>query len=342
MKQVILVVCGSSASWLIRNIIYDKGGLHNRLTSQIKLEPFTLAETNTYMKNRKIQLNERGILSIYMTLGGIPYYLKYVEPKLTVEDNIQKICFGKKAPLFDEFDKLFQSLFKHAESYIEIVKLISRRREGLSRSELDSMAKLSSTGGSLSKRLQELSDTGFIEAYTPWEKTKGEYYKLIDEFCLFHLYWIEPSRSIKITTDYWINITQKSAYYAWSGYAFEAVCYKHIEQIIQALHIKTAISVSSWRFVPRKAEGHGAQIDLLIDRTDNAITLCEIKYTQDPFYVDKDYAQKIKQKIAIFEQHTGVAKQIFFVMISAFGIKKSIYSEELISGVVTLKDLYKE
>lgn len=342
MAHVILVVCGSSASWLIRKIIYDKGGLHNRLTMQIKLEPFTLAETNAFLKSKKITLNERSILSIYMALGGIPYYLNYVEPGLTAEANIQNICFGKKAPLYDEFNKLFQSLFKHAASYIEIVKLIASKRQGLSRSELDSLAKLSSTGGSLSDRLQELCDTGFIEAYTPWEKIKGEYYKLIDEFCLFHLYWIEPSKAKKVTSDYWSNIAERPSFYSWSGYAFEAVCYKHIEQIIDALNIRSAITVSSWRFVPRKVQVQGAQIDLLIDRTDNAITLCEIKYTKEPFSIDKEYANKIRQKITVFEQHTGVKKQLFFAMISAYGLKKTVYSEDMISGLVTLKDLFKE
>lgn len=339
MPNVILIVCGSSASWLIQKIIYNKGGLHNRTTCQIRLLPFSLLETSEYLNSRGIKLNNKHILSLYMAFGGVPYYLKYIEPGLTAEQNIQDIMFDKNTPLKDEFSRLFDSLFEYADAYIELVKLIAKKKEGLSRVELKSLTKLSTGGGRLSKRLKDLCVTGFIEEYIPWGRSVGEYYKLIDEFCLFYLHWIASQKNKVFTQHHWIDQSQRPAYYAWSGYAFEAVCMKHIGRIISALKIR-ASSIGSWRFVPRTKTENGAQIDLIIDRSDNAITLCEIKYTNEKFIIDKQYAEKLMHKRSVFENKANVNKQIFIAIISASGMRKNSYYDEIVDSVVTLEDLF--
>ena len=339
-KNVILIVCGSSASWLISKILYNKGGLYNRTTCTIKLMPFSLSETREYLQSRKIKLNDAHILSLYLAFGGVPYYLRYIEPGLTAEQNIQYLVFDKNTPLADEFNKLFDSLFENADAYVELIRLIAKRKEGIGRADLKSIATLSTGGGRLSRRLKDLCETGFIEEYTPWGRTIGDYYKLIDEFCLFYLHWVDAQKSRKFTQDYWINQSQQPAYYAWSGYAFEAVCMKHMVQIIDSLGIK-ANTIGSWRFVSRQNTESGAQIDLIIDRTDNAMTIGEIKFTDHPFAIDKQYAEKLKYKIDLFRKKTGTSKQIFLVMIASSGLKKTIYSEDMVSGVVVLDDLFK-
>lgn len=338
--NIILVVCGSSASWLINNIIYNKGGLHNRCTCEIKLDPFTLSETRNYFTSRDIFLNEKHILDIYMALGGIPYYLKYVKPGLSANENIQQILFDEKAPLKDEFTKLFQSLFTSAQAYIELITVIARKKIGLSRTELAVTAKLSQGGGRLTKRLQQLIQTNFIVQYIPYEKAQGEYYKVIDEFCLFYLYWIKSIRNKVITHDHWLKQCQKPEYHVWAGYTFEAVCYKHIHRILEALHISTAEQISSWRFTGKNKKEQGAQIDLLIDRTDSAITICEIKYTDKPFLIDKTYAENLQKKITVFTNATQTKKQIFLNMISANGIVNNHYSRMLVHASITLRDLF--
>ncbi len=341
MPNVILVACGSSASWLIKKIINSKGGLHNRVTHAIKLLPFSLAETDEFLKSRNINLNQKHVLSLYMSLGGVPYYLKYIERGLTAQQNIQNIFFAKEAPLQEEFSKLFESLFDNADAYIELVKLIAKRKEGARRAELKVDAQLSSGGGRLSKRLQDLKEAGFIEENIPWGRSKGEYYKLIDEFCLFYLQWVNSQRQKQFTQDYWLNQSQRPSYYAWSGYAFEAVCMKHIDHIVRALNIKASGQVSAWRFIPRTKLTEGAQIDLVIDRNDNAITLCEIKYTDQEYFIEKQYAKNLKKKVEIFKEKTATKKQIFLAMICANGLKRTAYSEEYIDGgVVTLDDLF--
>jgi len=339
--DVILVCCGSSASWLIKNIIYNKGGLHNRVTNEISLYPFSLAEVREFLTYRKIKLNDRHIMSLYMALGGVPYYLKYIEKGLTAAQNIQKIMFDKNAPLKDEFGKLFKSLFKNAEAYVELIKLMAKKREGVSRAELEKGNKLSTGGGRLTVRLRDLCNAGFIERHISWQKNRGEYYRLIDEFSLFYLHWVAVKKNTRFTHDHWEKQINKSSHKAWSGYAFESICMKHIEQIYNALKIEAGGTISSWRFVPRKKLEIGAQIDLLIDRNDDAITVCEMKYTDKVFKIDKQYANNLLNKIKVFKEKTKTTKQIFISMISANGVKQNIYAKELIDSVVTLDDLFK-
>lgn len=338
MSNIVLVACGSSASWLIKKIINSKGGLHNRVTRSMRLLPFNLAETNEFLKYRGIKLNQKHVLSLYMALGGVPYYLKYIEKGQTAEQNIQNIFFSKEAPLQNEFNKLFESLFENADAYIELVKLIAKRKEGVRRAELKDQANLSSGGGRLSKRLQDLKEAGFIEENIPLGRSKGEYYKLIDEFCLFYLQWIYSNKQKQFTPDYWLTQSQRPAYYAWSGYAFESVCSKHVDQIISALNIKASGQVGAWRFIPRKKTEEGVQIDLVIDRSDNAITICEIKYTDQKYAIDKQYAKNLKKKIEIFKQKTGTTKQIFLAMICSSGIKDTSYFDEHVDGGTVLLD----
>lgn len=339
MRNVTFVACGSSASWLIKKIIYSKHGLHNRVTQEIALMPFSLSETKDYLKAQKVRLNDQNILALYMVLGGIPYYLNYVKPGMTAEQNIQQIIFDVRAPLRDEFHKLFSSLFKNADAYVELIHLIAGRREGLRRAEIEKKARLTSGGSQLTGRLRDLASAGFIQSHVAWGRAKGEYHKLIDEFSLFYLKWVYPVKRQRFTQNYWVSCAQTPAYYAWSGYAFESVCFKHIDQIVDALDIKAAGVISAWRFIPRKHDEDGAQIDLLIDRNDNAITVCEIKHTDEPFVLGKQETQALIKKLQIFKSKTRTRKQLFVALISVNGIKSSYYAEEFVDIVITLKDL---
>ena len=341
MSNVIFIACGSSTSWLLKNIIYNTGGLHNRTTLEIKLKPFSLSETEDYLKSKNVALNQKHILSLYMAIGGIPYYLNYVRPGLTAQQNIQHLFFDDLAPLKKEFSKLFESLFNDAQAYSEIIEIIAQKKEGALRNEIARKAHHSSRGGSLTNRLSKLCDADFIKEFTPFGKISGSYYRVIDEFCLFYLHWVKSVPGYTFPPDYWLIQSQRPTYYAWSGYAFEAVCFKHIHQIIRALKINNASSIHSWRYVSATNRERGAQIDLVIDRTDDAITLCEIKYTDNAYAIDKNYAGQLDNKRRIFKKQTKTQKQLFWSMISANGLKKTLYSEEYISSYATLDDLFK-
>ncbi len=343
MPQVKLIICGSAASWIIENILNNKGGLHNRVTQKMLIKPFDLLETQTYLKSRGVEYHHAQILQVYMCLGGIPFYLKNIEKGLSAIQNINHICFQENGALVNEFNNLFASLFQHHEMHEMIIKFIAEKREGVSREFIED--KMSSKGGRLSLRLKELVAAGFIMPYTPWGKKRGVYYKIIDEYTLFYLYWIQPMAKNNImrewNTHYWEEISQTPAWYAWSGYAFEAICFKHVPQIKKALKIPEGAMVYTWRYIAKKEELiDGAQIDLVFDRYDGVINLCEIKYSKNLFTIDKADAMELKNKANIYQKITKTNKQIFMSMITSLGLEESKYAKELVHSSATADDFF--
>lgn len=341
-----LIVCGSAASWMLENLINAKGGLHNRITKSMHLEPFTLGETKKFLEANGVKLTENQTLEIYMVTGGVAFYLSQIQKSKSVSQNINDICFHKDGLLHLEFPRLFKSLFSAAELNLRIVREISKYRSGISVTDLVKKCG-KKPGGRFSDRLSELEAAGFVQKFLPYGKQKRDhYYKIIDEYTLFYLRWIEEiveGKSIPRGVNYWVNISKSPAWQSWAGYAFEGVCYKHADKIINRLGLGSiSCLIGSWRYVPRAgAKESGAEIDLLLDREDNAITLCEIKYTANHFTIDKSYAKNLMNKVDTFKQHFATSKQIFLVMITTMGLKKNIWSDELVEGEVRLADLFK-
>lgn len=345
-SRIKLIICGSATSWIIENIINNKGGLHNRVTRTIHLQPFSLFETESYLKEYKIQLNRQQILDLYTVLGGVPLYWSYVRKGYSAHQCIDELCFQRNGPLVKEFDRLFSSLFEDAKPYVELIRTIAKRRYGIGQAELIAESGLPD-GGNTIRRLHQLEEAGFITSLVPYgKKEKGIYYVVEDEYSLFYLYWIEPQLKVlsrkSLNKGFWLAQANQPAWKTWVGLSFESICYKHIDQIRQALNIDPGALVGTWRYVSKaNEEGQGAQIDLLFDRLDGAITLCEIKYSDKPFAIDKSYAQEIERKIQVFKKHTKTKKQLFFSMITTMGLKPTMYSEEKISSEATLDDLFK-
>jgi len=345
-NKIILIICGSAASWMIKNIINDKGGLHNRITVQLPLYPFSLKETSDYLNYVGNKFNRRQVLELYLVLGGIPHYLEKVKANLSAAQNISRLCFTRSGQLFNEFDKLFASLFDHADVYVELIRIIASKRNGIERAALEAAARSSTTGGTLTERLIALEEAGFIKSFVPiGYAERGVYYKLIDEYCLFYLTWIKPvKRQLANETDsgYWLSKMISPAWKSWAGYAFEAVCLKHVSQIKKALFIPAGALSGSWSYRANSREENGAQVDLLFDRDDGVISLCEIKYHQRSFAIDKKYAATLQRKIEVFREQSGINKQIFLSMITVDALKKNQYSEELIRSKATLEDLFED
>lgn len=346
-SRIKLIICGSSASWIIKNILNNKGGLHNRVTRTIHLEPYNLTNTKRFLNYQGITLNHQQMTEIYMALGGVPYYLSYIQKGLSASQNIELLAFNKSSFLMKEFNNLFSALFEDSDIYIAIVREIANHHYGIEQEELFSKIQALSKGGRGSEKLKALENASFITRFKPHlHSKKGVYYKVIDEYTLFYFNWIEPLKETLLTRNmkknYWLNIQSTPEWHNWSGYAFEAICYKHIDEISDALNINSAAVANSWKYSPKKNTSEpGAQIDLLFDRRDNAITLCEIKYTAKPFEINKSYATQLDKKIETFKQVTRTSKQIFMALISANGLKKNMYSEK-IDGLVTLNDLFQQ
>jgi len=344
-SNLILVVCGSAASWVLEKLIHAKGGLHNRITDTIHLTPFSLGEAGLYLKSRGINLKSMQVLELYMVMGGIPHYLRQVEKGKSATQIINSLCFHRDGFLFSEFGRLFKSLFDQSDVHNRIIREIVKKRNGVSRDELLKATGFSS-GGTFQKRLLELEESGFIDVHVPYGKRKKDFFiKVVDEYTLFFLHWIDPAvrkGSIGYNPNYWLNISKEQKYHNWAGYAFEAVCMKHVDRIIKSLGIANlAGETGRWRFIPAKgSKERGAQIDMLIDRTDNSINICEIKFSGNRFSIDKNYAKNLINKLEVFEGKTKTNKQTFLTMITTMGIKKNIWSEDLVDSEVILKDIF--
>lgn len=321
-KDVLLIVCGSAASWMINKLINSKGGLHNRVTQRIKLEPFTLRECEQLLAYKKIALDRYQVLQLYMVLGGVPFYWDAIEKGYSAAQNINKLCFAANGLLKDEFGKLFKSLFDESERHEAIIDALAKKSKGLTRDEIRKECNLPS-GGSLSRLIDELEESGFIKHYTPFgKKARNSLYHLSDFFSLFHTRFIGSNN--KFERNHWLKLIDSPRHRTWSGYSFEQVCLEHIPQVKRALGISgIETSTSSWRST---GKSNGAQIDLVIDRRDNVINLCEMKFSVSSFIIDKKYDAELRNKVAAFRRETGTRKSVFITMITTFGLQPGKYT----------------
>ncbi len=339
-QNIVVVICGSAASWMIQKVVNNKGGLHNRITKQIQLNPFTLNETEAFLQARNIHFDRYQIIQLYMALGGIPHYLKEIKGGKSAIQNINQICFVPNARLKNEFLRLYPALFANAERHISVIRALATKWHGLTRTQIAQLSGLVE-GGNLSRVLEELIHAGFISNYRPFgKKKKSKLYRLTDEYSLFYLKFIEGQEHEG--NDVWHHLSQTQLYKTWSGFAFENMCLQHIPQIKKALGISGIYSLSSSFYHKGNETSAGAQIDLLIDRNDHVINLIEVKYYNEAFSIDKGYAENLRNKRRVFREVTQTKKQLFFILISTFGLIPNSHSMELISKELTMDDLFSE
>jgi AAA+ ATPase superfamily predicted ATPase len=338
-KKLIVVICGSAASWMINKVINNRGGLHNRVTRRIRLLPFTIGETAAYLKYRKIKLDKYQLLQVYMAMGGIPQYLKEIEPGESVAQIIDRLFFTKDGLLLEEFKNLYYSLFDKAENHIDIVQALAKKSKGLTRTEIINACKLSS-GGYATQLLAELAESGFITPYIPFDKTtKDALYKLTDEYSIFYLKFINGNKAMGAGT--WLKFYSGTSWKSWSGYAFESICMKHITQIKKAIGIENVYAeISVWRYLPKNKEEQGAQIDLLIDRNDSCINICEMKFSVAPFEISKSYERELNNKLKVFQSQTRTRKVLFLTMITTYGVKNGENYPGLVQKEITMDILF--
>ncbi|MDR1187810.1 MAG: ATP-binding protein [Bifidobacteriaceae bacterium] len=335
-NDVLLIVCGSATSWLIRKVFADHGGLHNRVTRRVHLEPFTLAECEAFLEAKGVVMARKEIVEAYMVFGGIPFYFDQFDGRFSLAQNIGRLCFSRMGPLRHEYEELYASLFKQPDNHMKVVEALSRRGQGLRRDDIAAQTGLAS-GGGLSKVLKELEDSGFVRSYQPFgRKRQGALYQLIDSFTLFHFTFIENG---SVDPDYWVKYASTGSHSAWSGYAFEKVVHWHERQVLARLGVLGVITrVQAWRSEQVKP---GAQIDLVIDRADNVINLCEVKFATDEFAVAKALEQDLRRKRTAFVAETGTKKAIHWTMITTYGLARNAY-RSAVQSEVTADDLFRE
>ena len=335
-RDIILVVCGSAAAWMVNKLINNRGGLHNRVTHRIRLQPFTLNECEAFFKAKAAGFDRYQIVLLYMIMGGIPFYLDQVNTGLSADQNIDRLCFSAEGLLRGEFDNLYQSLFQKAERHIAIIEALSKKGKGLTRDEL-LLSSGMPNGGGTTRILQELEQCHFIRKYVSYgNKEKLSLYQLSDPYSLFYLRWIKNSTIMDENN--WINQLDSPQKRAWTGYAFEQVCLAHIGEIKKALGI-AAIQTTTSSWISRDKD-LGAQVDLVIDRRDRIINLCEMKFSIHPFTITKGYAEELSEKIRVFKEQTKTRKAIYLTMITSFGLTPNSYSSSMVQNSFDMDILF--
>jgi predicted AAA+ superfamily ATPase len=335
--NIMLVVCGSATSWILSNLSRSKGGLYGRLTAEIKLSPFTLKECEEYFEHANIQMSQYDILQSYMVFGGIPYYMGYFQKGLSFEQNADKILFGNRPRLKDEFNRLFAAIFNNPEDSKKVVRLLATRHSGFTREEISQATGLP-LGGGLSNTLAALAESDFITSYSPYGMPQSTTcYKLIDNFCLFWQKYVEPhGKETSFVSD---NMTS-DVLKAWHGVAFEEVCWQHFQQIKQALGVAgVKTSLSAWS-VKGTEEKEGAQIDLLIIRNDNVVNLCEMKFASAPYIISKEEEQRLRHRIEALKATLSPKQSIHLTMITTYGVAYGKHSG-IVQKEVKMEDLFK-
>jgi uncharacterized protein len=338
-QNLVVVICGSAASWMIRRIVHDKGGLHNRITKQIYLQPFTLSETESFLQSKEIFYDRLQISHLYMALGGVPQYLKEVKSGQSAAQNIDRICFAQGGALRDEFTKLYAALFNQADKHIAVIRVLSQKWKGMDRIEVIQKAKLDS-GGSTTTLLEELEQSGFITSYLPFGKKKRDkIYRLTDSYSLFYLHFMEQNT---LEAGAWLQLSQSQKFKSWAGYAFENICLCHVPQIKKALGISGVYTSVSTFYKNSTTDSEGAQIDLVMDRKDRIVNLFEMKFYEDVFTPTLDFADGLRRKKSVFKTETDTKKQLSWVLLSSFGIKHNQHSLGLVDNSLTMEVLFEE
>lgn len=333
-----MVVCGSATTWMMSHLLGNKGGLHNRVTRRIKLSPFTLAEVEAYLKSQGIVWNRYQTTEAYMILGGTPYYLQMLQKGMSLSQNIDHLFFSENAELRDEYGFLFKSLFNDSAIYRSTVELLSRKAKGMTRMEIVQSLKLPE-GGAISEVLENLCNCDFIRKYSAFgKKERDVLYQLTDLFTLFYLRFVKNSN--RRDEHLWSNMIDSAERRTWSGYSFEQVCLHHIPQIKQKLGISGIQSdVCSWN-TPATDGQKGGQIDLLIDRRDQIINLCEMKYSTQEYEITKRYNDEMQERKELFRSKTKTRKALHLTLVTTYGVKPNAYSG-MIQSEVTMDDLFR-
>lgn len=339
-KDIVLIVCGSSTSWITKKVFRNRGGLYGRLTERIYLSPFSLAECENFAKVAGLDMSRKEIAEAYMTFGGVPYYWSLLDRRFSLAQNIDMLFFRRDGKLRNEYRELYASLFEKEEPYLAIVEALGEKKKGMTRHELQ-RALGEKSSGTLSTRLEDLEMSDFVRGYSCLgKKERDTLYQLIDPFTLFHFSFVKSNKSAG--ANFWTSKIESPTHNAWAGLAFERLCFWHTDQIKQALGISgMACNFYSWTYIPKDKNEEGAQIDMLIDRSDKVINLCEMKYADSEFVVtDKEY-KHLCQRRSVFQAVSKTRKAVHYTLVTTYGLKRTA-NDDIFNQTVTLDDLFRE
>lgn len=337
-RNILLVATGSATSWMTDKLLKNRGGLYNRIRSRIYIRPFTLKETEEFLTANSFVWDRYQILQSYMFTGGVPFYLKMLDKRRSLAQNIDNLCFNENGQLKEEFDELYNAIFPGADSYIAVAKALAENRSGLTRNEIS--AKTGLSGAFLTRVLKNLERCNFIDKANLFGNRKTEaIYRMVDYFTLFYFKFIE--NNLAKDDCWWTHHIESRSISSWMGLTFELICMSHHPQIKKALGVSgMATAVSTWRCSPDDETGTpGAQIDLIIERADRIIHLCELKFSREPFILTKEYAEKIRTRGWLFKEKTRTKKSVVNTFVTTFGLGSG-KNHSIVHSEVTMDDLF--
>ena len=336
--NIVLIATGSATSWMVDKLLKNRGGLHNRVTRRLYLSPFSLKETEEYMKQRHTTWDRYEILQCYMVTGGVPFYLDLIDPRETLAKNIDRLCYETDGALGKEFDELYNAIFPSADTYISVVRLLSEHKDGLTRKQIGEG--VGTSGTNLTRIIGNLEKCNFIGKRAKFGNKKNEaIYRLIDFYTLFYFKFIE--KNFSLDNAWWTHHLDSSSIAAWQGLTFEIICMEHHQQIKNALGISgMATSVSTWRSYPEPKKGlPGAQIDMIIERADRMIHLCEMKFSRSAYNISADYEKRLRERMWLFDLKTKNKKPLVHTFITTFGLGVGKH-HNIVHSEVTMDDLF--
>lgn len=334
-KDILLIVCGSATSWMVKRVLRNRGGLFNRANRTICLQPFTLRQCEEYTREAGLSMGRRELAEAYMAFGGVPYYWSLLDRRYSLAQNIDRLCFTATGDLIPEFRRLYESVFVSPEPYLKIVTELGMKKIGMTREELSAATGVANCGR-LTDILSDLEQSGFVRSYAPFGKRKkGTVFQLVDNFSLFYFRFMRGKPVSR--PDYWLSSVDSVERHSWEGLAFELVCLWHERQLKEALRIGgVQTNTASWR--SEKKSG-GAQIDLLLERKDGIVNLCEMKFSSGAFAISEKYERELRNKIQLFKDETGTRKSVHLTLVSAEGLRRNGHAG-IVQSVVTLNDLF--
>ena len=337
-RDILFIATGSATSWMTEKLVANKGGLHGRITRRLHVAPFTLGEVENYLRQLDCKWDRLQILQSYMLLGGVPFYYSLIEPQDSLAQNIDNLFFHEDGALRTEFNELYHALFKNADLYLAVAKLLCNHKEGLTHKEI---AKgIGCDGGKLTVVLKNMERCDFLERWNQYGNTKrGSLYRMVDFFTKFYYTFVE-NNNFK-DSRWWSNNMREPSVSSWMGHTFELVCMQHHQQIKERLHIDTiGTAISSWRQTADRTSGQeGAQIDMIIERADRIIHLCEMKYSISQYTLTDKYEETVRNRAAIFQAATATTKAVVHTFVTTFGVKDGKH-KSIVHSEVTMDDLF--
>ncbi len=332
---LVLILCGSSPSFIINEILLSKA-LYNRSQYEFPLREFSLTETKEFLAQR----SNREVMDAYLLVGGIPEYLRWVNNKSSILVSLCENSFKPASFFLNEYQRIFVSSLADKKHYKEIIEYLAKCRFA-TRDEILKHIGVSSSGATTAL-LVDLEQCGFIEKYTPYQahsESTLTRYCIADAYLQFYYKFIRPIRKEIEQGDFIDQPTaaiKSDSFYKWLGFSFERLC-RRKHRIIAKILGFSAVHYRSGVYFDRNTnkESSGYQIDLVFDRDDKVMTVCEVRYLQAP--VGVSVIQEFERKLALLPNAKN--KTLHKVLITAEGVDNSLLRRAYFDDIITIDQL---